>query len=194
MSSHNQAEEYNPKQRIVGGLVLVLLVMLLYIILKAILGISSTGPAYALRAPLPDEVMQKTSSPGIDEPPKNTAKFPIISSFVFLDINGEVLKEGMSASQYVPLNDDQISFEATGEERWFIQVASLKDGEAAQELAKKLANNGYSAIVIKSGHWNAVRLEPRSNRAEVLGELKRLRREASKFGLRSRDPVMKAIK
>lgn len=200
--SRNQGtDDYDLKQRVVGGIVLAILLILLYLILKALLGISSTGADYALRAPLPDEITQPESAeeaaPDAETASGNLgrSKYPIINKFVFLDLQGKVMEEGVGSDTYIPLvESSDVNFEGTGVERWYVQIASLRDINAAQDLAKKLNENQLPAVVVKLGNWHAVRLPPRDDKNEAKQDWRTARNLAGKLGISRKDPVIKSIK
>jgi hypothetical protein len=103
-------ETYDPKQRVVGGIVLFLIMLLIYSLLKLLLGVSSASDAaYALREALPDEVLSgqgMTGSPALTTgaAQQNTKALP--SGFVFLDVDGKPmlgLGQAMEDDRYVPV-------------------------------------------------------------------------------------------
>lgn len=110
---------YDPKQRLVGGVVLILIMLLIYSILKILLGYAPSAPGkYALHDPLPDEVTAEEIrtaanngrnttaaivSPSTAPVPNNpaaqvTSRAPeksnvlLPAGFVFLDINGKPMQ------------------------------------------------------------------------------------------------------
>jgi len=180
-------EPYDPKTRAIGGIVLFLLMMLLYAILKALLGISSTGAAYALRAPLPDEVnaAQINTAPSANE---NAApsKYPVINKFVFLDLDGNPMEDGAGTIELAGMantnsNDDldlaaNATFDGTDGKEWYVQAASFKELSRAQDMSKKLKNNSFESKIIKVGNWYAVRLLPQATKGEAKQQLRALRR------------------
>lgn len=114
-----ETHHYDPKQRIVGGIVLVLIMLLIYYILKLLLGYAPSAPGkYALHDPLPDEVTAEelrtantrtaaaivpstnTTTPTNNPAAQVTSRAaPVEKSnvllpvgFVFLDINGKPMQ------------------------------------------------------------------------------------------------------
>lgn len=132
-----EAHHYDPKQRIVGGIVLVLIMLLIYYILKLLLGYAPSAPGkYALHDPLPDEVTAEelrtantraaaaivpsntTNSPTNNPAAQVTSRAaPVEKSnvllpvgFVFLDINGKPMQHEVN-----PLPDSASSTPAKPE-------------------------------------------------------------------------------
>lgn len=115
-----EAHHYDPKQRLVGGIVLILIMLLIYYILKLLLGYAPSAQGkYALHDPLPDEitaeeirVANNARTTAAIVPPINTTMpannpaaqvtsraAPVEKSnvllpvgFVFLDINGKPMQ------------------------------------------------------------------------------------------------------
>jgi cell division septation protein DedD len=132
-----EAHHYDPKQRLVGGIVLVLIMLLIYSILKVLLGYAPSAGKYALHDPLPDEitaeevrVANNTRTVAAIVPPTNTTipannpaaqvtsrAAPVEKSnvllpvgFVFLDINGKPMQHEVN-----PLPDSASSTPAKPE-------------------------------------------------------------------------------
>jgi|WetSurMetagenome_2_1015567.scaffolds.fasta_scaffold106646_2 cell division septation protein DedD len=182
---HSPSEIYDPKQRAIGAIVLILLMILLYAVLKAILGISG-GTAYALRAPLPDEI--KNSSQPIDSSsdPNSKFKYPLINRFVFLDLNGKPMSSNSETATTTmdDEDDDENSEEETNNTSkkpekgaWYVQVASGKDKERAEKLANELTEKKFPAEVIKSGEWYRIRLKPQDSKEAAEQQLSKLKKE-----------------
>jgi cell division septation protein DedD len=180
---HSPSEIYDPKQRAVGAIVLILLMILLYALLKALLGISG-GTEYALRAPLPDEI--KTNVQPSDSTDINAQfKYPLINRFVFLDLNGKPMSS--SAEAAAETMDDEDDEENTkenntkktekGDKKWYVQVASGKDKDRAEKLANELTEKKLPAEVIKSGEWYRIQLKPQETEEDAKQQLKLLKKE-----------------
>ncbi len=183
--SSPSVEPYDPKTRAIGGIVLFLLMMLLYAVLKALLGISSTGAAYALRAPLPDEVKAAQAAMANAAPAAQAAKskYPIINKFVFLDLNGKPMENGLGTIELAGMTNSSDSssstdttFDGTDGKEWYVQAASFRELSRAREMQKKLKNNGFATKVLKIGDWYAVRLLPLASKGEATQQLRALRR------------------
>ncbi|MDD2816981.1 MAG: SPOR domain-containing protein [Thiotrichaceae bacterium] len=128
-----EAHHYDPKQRLVGGIVLVLIMLLIYSILKILLGYAPSAQGkYALHDPLPDEitaeevrVANNTRTVAAIVPPTNSSTLPANNpaaqvtsraapveksnvllpvGFVFLDINGKPMQHEVN-----PLPDSATS-------------------------------------------------------------------------------------
>lgn len=180
---HSLSEIYDPKQRAVGAIVLILLMILLYALLKALLGISG-GTAYALRAPLPDEI--KTSSQPSDNNDINAKfKYPLINRFVFLDLNGKPMSSSTeTTAETMDDEDDEENSDkdktkkaSKGDKKWYVQVASGKDKERAQKLANELTEKKLPAEVVKSGEWYRIQLKPQETEEAAKQQLKLLKKE-----------------
>ena len=177
-------EVYDPKQRVVGGIVLTLILLLIYLILKTLLGISSTGAAYALRAPLPDEVAREAGRalPG-EEPPAAggpATPYPIATSFAFLDLNGKPMQEGALPTEQI--SDGALGDAAKGK-RWAVQAASFREKDRADRFVQQLRDKGFESSVNKSGDWYAVRLLPQTERRVAEQQLLTLRQKTGKKGM-----------
>ncbi len=176
-------EPYDPKQRIVGGVTLFVLMMLLYVILKALLGISSSGVEYALRAPLPDEVAATAlaSAPGVEtgtaEGGSGKPAYPIINKFVFLDLSGKPMEADAGLENFDSAMPNDPVFDSSSDKKWYAQVASFKEEARASDLLRELSSKGLSAKIVKLGDWYAVRLLPLENKADVQQQLRVLQRE-----------------
>jgi len=182
---HSPSEIYDPKQRAVGAVVLFLLMILLYVLLKALLGISG-GTAYALRAPLPDEI-KSTVQPTTDSNDIATKfKYPLINHFVFLDLNGKPMSSNSETT--AETMDDEDDEETTNknknnktakntDKKWYVQVASGKDKQRAEKLANELTDKKLPAEVIKSGDWYRIQLKPQETEEAAKQQLKQLKKE-----------------
>jgi cell division septation protein DedD len=182
---HSQSETYDPKQRAVGAIVLILLMILLYALLKALLGISG-GTAYALRAPLPDEVKNNAQTADNTTDANSKFKYPLINKFVFLDLNGKPMSSNSETT--AATMDDEDDDENSEEEQttkkpekgsWYVQVASGKDKERAEKLANELTEKKLPAEVIKSGEWYRIQLKPQETKEAAEQQLKQLKKEKS---------------
>jgi cell division protein FtsN len=170
-------ETYDPKQRIVGGIVLFLIVLLIYSILKLVLGISSAagGNEILVGEELvePREVTETSSASSSGEVHTNHSSSgrpinPVIrlpKNFVFLNINGEPLQK--ESWQAVTSNGKEISAKSEGDKNWYVQAASFREEERANHLAQKIKDKNIvpAAIVVKSANgWYTVRLPPQADR------------------------------
>lgn len=162
------SEPYDPKQRLVGGVVLFVLMLIIYGILKLLLGFSSVPEGeYQLSAPMQDEVANIAVT-STNQPPSSannttsrtsqakTHRLPGI--FVFLDLEGNPMqKEVYQSDSYQTLG---------GDEKWYVQAASFKDEERAQRLVKQIKDKNIASevhIVPSSNGWYVVRLPPQSD-------------------------------
>ena len=179
-------ESYDPKQRIVGGIVLFLLVLFIYSVLKLVLGFSSASEGeYILSAPLKDEellsevaqsgnkTLQSAASPTASS--KKSYHNLLPQGFVFLDLNGNP----MQPQEPRTFVDNTDPFTQTGEDQWYVQAASYRTETGAQGLVRKIKakNIADQVHVIKTPNgWYAVRLSPQDEHGEVKQQYRKLRR------------------
>jgi hypothetical protein len=179
---------YDPKQRLVGGIVLAILMLLLYVMLKALLGISSSGAAAALRTPFPSGIEREFAQSGIPaegDTPQSARKevklkYPLIEKFVFLDQNAKPMGKDSVNLGFAsgPDTDSGADTEdsAPGQKGNFIvQVASFKENSRAAKLVETLKSSGMEASIGKSGNWYVVKLDPESDRRIAEQHLRTLR-------------------
>lgn len=168
-------ETYDPKQRLVGGIVLFLIVLFIYSILKLLLGISSAvGGKFEIGEELreePREVTETTTTASPGEPNHSGSSHSINrvlrlpKTFVFLNINGEPLQK--ESWQAVTSNGKEISAKSDEDKNWYVQAASFRDEERANQLAQKIKDKNIvpATVVVKSGNgWYSVRLPPQADR------------------------------
>jgi cell division protein FtsN len=175
-------DTYDPKQRIVGGFVLFLLMLLLYSVLKLVLGISSGGEHIVLPERRPDEVA--TEIAGGDNQPATTAVATntkptkshrsLPQGFVFLDINGNPISEETTQPEETTINNDA-SPDSSSSNGWVVQAASFREEEKAQALLEKLKVKGITATIVKSGAWYVIKLPVQEGREAADRQLKQLR-------------------
>jgi hypothetical protein len=174
---------FDPKERAIGGVVLVILMLLFYLLLKAVLGFSGTGREAALSDPFPDGAQNMGSSPAMTAAKRKAGKevklkYPLLERFVFLDITGKPMgKEGSSAlSAFNADADDASTNEMDGSKNWIVQVASFKKRDRAEKLVEKLRGKDMEATITQSDEWFVVKLEPEKDKAVAQQNLRALRR------------------
>lgn len=195
MTPHNIrrtiTETYDPKQRIVGGIVLVLLMLLIYSILKLVLGFSSASEdKYQLPQIKQDEVSLKAESENsslvdaannIQTSQKYRDRLP--KGFAFLALDGTPMQPQEEEETYqaneetIPLTD--IYTKTYNEGKWYVQVAAFRTKTRAQRLVRQIqANNIASTIHIipTSSGWYLVRLPPEEERSTAQKQSKQLQR------------------
>lgn len=199
-SNNATIESYDPKQRLVGGIVLFLIILLIYSILKLVLGISSaSADKFGLNTPIGEEISAieaaenntiSGSNPPTSPPITTTARRPsrilLPQSFVFLDLSGNPLQK--ETYQSVALNNnsaasninvstpDQYAAVEEGKS-WFVQVASFREEDRAQKLAQQIKDKEIVTnvnIVKSSSGWFMVRLPPEMDRNTVEQQRKQL--------------------
>lgn len=174
---------YDPKQRVVGGVVLFLIMLLVYSTLKIVLGFSGAPKEFKISAPLEIEkiatlegsanvISHNTSS----QDSQTSVRLP--SGFVFLDLDGNP----MQPEEYQEETPSIDPFEIVGEDKWYVQAASFRDKDKAEEFAQRIKNNNIASkvYVTLKGEWYAVRLSPESERRIAKQQVRRLRRLGTK--------------
>ncbi|MDM8546441.1 SPOR domain-containing protein [Candidatus Venteria ishoeyi] len=199
MAKHNtripqpvEEPPYDPKQRITGGMVLFVLMLLIYVIIKSLLGISSTGAEYALREPLPDEMGTiRGMQADLETQP---SPYPIINNFVFLDLQGQPIDEegGNSFGDFSEAMPETTDFDGSDGKEWYVQAASFRDKNKARNLVKKLKTKELPAVVVKTtgkkGIWYVVRLLPQETKSQAKQQLRRLKQQARLKGMIKKIP------
>jgi hypothetical protein len=178
-------EHYDPKQRIVGGIVLFLLMLLIYSLLKLVLGFSYVPEGrFEIGAPLTAEILNSSSGtaqtptlPSTDGTMASAPKhYPLPSGFVFLDLQGNPMEK--EVYQTTKSAESTEIYTASGEERWYVQAASFRDEDLAQRLVQKIKDNHIADdahIIQSSNGWYAVRLPPQSEQQMVRQQYQQLR-------------------
>ncbi len=183
-------DPYDPKQRIVGGIVLFLLILLLYMILKIMLSLFAVRESnYTLHEPLPDEILveQMEINRSTNTHPTTQTNKRVPAGFVFLDLSGNPMQTSNGDVQ----TDIAETFPTTSTgENWVVQIASFKENNRAQDLVQQLKNKGMDAQITKIGNWYAVRLLPQNERSKAESQ----GRQVSNLGLPGiRHPLIKKI-
>lgn len=182
-------DTYDPKQRVVGGFVLFLLMLLLYSILKLVLGISSAGEHIVLPERRPDEIAaeaefannqgQRPATATTATATNNTQataaqpRRSLPQGFVFLDINGNPINEERTSPEETTATNNPPNEGDTGS--WVIQVASFREEERAEALVEKLKTKAMTPVIVKSGAWYVIKLPVQGGRDAADQQLKQLR-------------------
>ncbi len=193
-------EIYEPKQRITGGIVLFLIMLLIYSILKIVLGFSSAPENFRIAAPLDIERINIIEAPLTPIPSSNTTATPkqtpkqtpttiipsqppqvqyrLPSKFVFLDLNTNPMQQEFYQEEEKPVEPKQ-----EGEKKWYVQAATFKTEEQAENLVQQIKDENIASeaeIVLSTNKngtkWYIVRLPPQSDRGEAREQNKQLRR------------------
>jgi cell division protein FtsN len=182
-------DTYDPKQRVVGGFVLFLLMLLLYSILKLVLGISSAGEHIVLPERRPDEIAAEAefannqgqqpatattaTATHNTRPTATQSRRSLPQGFVFLDINGNPINEERTLpEETVATNNSSNEGDTSG---WVVQVASFREEERAEALVEKLKTKGMVPTIVKSGAWYVIKLPVQEGRDAADQQLKQLR-------------------
>ncbi|RKZ37462.1 MAG: hypothetical protein DRQ49_12550 [Gammaproteobacteria bacterium] len=177
-------ESYEPKQRIVGGVVLFLIMLLIYSSLKLVLGFSSAPTKFEIDAPLDIErivTVEEQGSPISIAPMTSTTPVQLSQNqyqrlpggFVFLDLNGKPMEP--EVYQEPPQGNP---FD-TNEEKWYVQAASFRDQEKAQIFVQKIKDKNIASqayIIPSKNGWYGIRLPPQSDRDSARQQNQQLRR------------------
>ncbi|NJO14930.1 MAG: SPOR domain-containing protein [Thioploca sp.] len=138
-------EHYDPKQRIVGGIVLFLLMLLIYSLLKLVLGFSYVPEGrFEIGAPLTAEIL--SSANGLNKTQTLAAtdssiaspqiNYPLPSKFVFLDLKGNPMQKEVYQAT-TSAESAEIYTANSGEGKWYVQAASFREEALAQNLVQK---------------------------------------------------------
>ena len=186
-------DSYDPKQRLVGGVVLFLIMMLIYSLLKLVLGFSPTPKGkFGLGAPLGDEITNLSTMENGEghsnnhiRPSLRPSVILLPQSFVFLDIQGKPMQK--ESYQTINSSESEAKVEGKG---WYVQVASFRDESQAQSLAEKIKEKQISPKVdiLKSGSWYKVILPSQIDRNIAEQQRKQLR-----SGLRINNAIIKKV-
>jgi len=184
-------ESYDPKQRFVGGVMLVLIMLFIYSTLKIVLGFSS-APDFEIGEALQSETLQSEASvEGSDEgtlhnvtnvqsPQNRNVSHRIPTGFVFLSLSGKPMQPDKVAgldNNSIPPNDLYTKTYSDG--KWYVQAASFKSKSDALDLAQKIQDKNIASkayIVLRNG-WYAVRLSPQEERGLAKQQDRQLRRK-----------------
>jgi len=180
-------EAYDPRQRIVGGIVLFLIVLLVYLILKLFINFVAVSDNTTLQEILQARratVMQTSTATdaGATEASDATASAQAITpnralpvGFVFLDLNGEPVDREQrqpSVTQVGSASDNFADVSSSGE--WYVQVASFREESRAQRLVEQIRDKGVSptafitATEIQGREWYVVQLPPQATRQAAM--------------------------
>ncbi|HDN27156.1 MAG TPA: SPOR domain-containing protein [Thioploca sp.] len=166
-------DSYDPKQRIVGGVVLFLLMLFIYSVLKLVLGFS-VPEKFEIDSALNFENFNRDGGSLIDAA-QTSQLVPrqLPEGFVFLDLKGNPMQPEPPSVDFNLGNDP---FAPDGEDKWYVQAASFKTEERAQRLVQKIKTKHIAkeVHVIPSGSWYAVRLPPQSDRNRVQQQYRQL--------------------
>ncbi len=172
MRTRYSPDQYAPKQRITGGIVLFLIMMLLYYLLKALLGISSTGADVARIAPLPDEMPAGTVTTPVDAPQSTLPGYVTINHFVFLGLDGKPLHGNTDSPELVEDLAENSAATPNQGGKWYVQVASFRERDRAELMAKKIKKDAkldsmIVEVLVRDRTWYAVRLLPAPTRKDA---------------------------
>jgi cell division septation protein DedD len=184
MMRRANADTYDPKQRIVGGITLFIIMLLIYSSLKLVLGFASVPKGYVLEPAKQDEELDSitvvsttsTANKKTNQVRANVTNKRLPASFVFLDLDGNA----MQPENYQNVFDSPSDlYAANGDEtKWYIQAAAFRSEERAQSFAQQIQDKNIApeVYVIPTGKWFLVRLAPEADRNIVKQQSSNLRR------------------
>jgi hypothetical protein len=162
-------DHYDPKQRLVGGVVLCLIILLIYFIFKMLIGLSVSAAhdgRYKLASAREDEVIKATTSSettrrvvgndGVSTvtlPAKPLRPLPL--SFTFLDLDGNPMGKELLAIEDDTANNAKNTAETAG---WVVEVASYRTEKPSKKLIEKLKTKGFEATSTKIGNHFSIHL------------------------------------
>jgi cell division septation protein DedD len=164
-------DHYDPKQRLVGGIVLCLIILLIYFILKILIGLSAVHDGrYKLASAKEDEVLKSTAAAmeptthrvvgndgvnTITTLPKPLRPLPL--NFTFLDLDGNPMnKEALAIEEEQVANAKTKATDAG----WVVQAGIFKTEGSAKQRVDKLKEKGFESVISKVGNRFVVNLIP----------------------------------
>ncbi len=177
------ADTYDPKQRIVGGITLFLIMLLIYSTLKLVLGLASVPKGYVLEPAKQDEELDSitlastsTTNNKIHQVRTSVTHKRLPASFVFLDLDGNAMQP--ENYQNVFNSPSDLYTANGGETKWYIQAAAFRSEERAQSFAQQIQDKNIApeVYIIPIGKWFVVRLAPEIDRNIVKQQARELRR------------------
>jgi cell division protein FtsN len=166
-------DHYDPKQRLVGGIVLCLIILLIYFILKILIGLSAVHDGrYRLASAKEDEVLKSTAAAveqstthrvvgndgvnTITTLPKPLRPLPL--NFTFLDLDGNPMSKEVLA-----IEEEQAASaktQAITDVGWIVQAGVFKTEGSAKRRVDKLKEKGFESAISKVGNRFVVNLMP----------------------------------
>jgi len=187
-------EPYDPKQRIVGAVVLFLIILIIYGGLKLLLGMDNG------KFVIPSKPETENSTEN-----KQTGDYNLPQKFVFLGLNGKPLQDVVyeeesqeESQEEIEVKEEKTSLIAVtkspeyepeyepvlenctinlAKKQWYVQVASFKLEKHAQDLVQKIKKVKLvpeGCMIFSSNGWYAVHLPPETEYSIVQSQLKRL--------------------
>jgi len=179
-------DSYDPKQRFVGGVMLVLIMLFIYSTLKIVLGFSS-APNFEIGEALQSESTVEGSDEGtlynvtnVQSPQTSKVYHRLPTGFVFLSLSGKAMQPDNVAElddESIPAND--LYTKTYNDGKWYVQAASFKSKSDAENLAEKIQtkNIASKAYIVRRNGWYAVRLPPQEERGLAKQQDRQLRRK-----------------
>jgi cell division septation protein DedD len=185
MMRRANADTYDPKQRIVGGITLFIIMLLIYSSLKLVLGFASVPKGYVLEPAKQDEELDSitvasastsTANKKTNQVRASVTNKRLPASFVFLDLDGNA----MQPENYQNIFNSPSDLYAAngGETKWYIQAAAFRSEERAQSFAQQIQDKNIApeVYIIPMGKWFLVRLAPETDRNIVKQQSRQFRR------------------
>ncbi|WP_069469832.1 SPOR domain-containing protein [Candidatus Marithrix sp. Canyon 246] len=184
MMRRANADTYDPKQRLVGGITLFIIMLLIYSSLKLVLGFASVPKGYVLEPAKQDEELDSitvatstsTATKKINQVRASVTNKRLPASFVFLDLDGNAMQP--ENFQNVFNSPSELYADNDGETKWYIQAAAFRSEERAQSFAQQIQDKNIApeVYIIPMGKWFLVRLAPETDRNIVKQQSRELRR------------------
>jgi len=178
------ADTYDPKQRIVGGITLFIIMLLIYSSLKLVLGFASVPKGYVLEPAKQDEELDSitvatstsTANKKTNQVRASVTNKRLPASFVFLDLDGNAMQP--ENFQNIFNSPSELYADTGGETKWYIQAAAFKSEERAQSFAQQIQDKNIApeVYIIPTSKWFLVRLAPETDRNIVKQQSRELRR------------------
>lgn len=184
MMRRANADTYDPKQRLVGGITLFIIMLLIYSSLKLVLGFASVPKGYVLEPAKQDEELDSiklASTTSAANKKTNQVRASVTNkrlpaNFVFLDLDGNAMQP--ENYQNVFNSPSDLYAENGGETKWYIQAAAFRSEERAQSFAQQIQDKNIApeVYIIPTGKWFLVRLAPENDRNIVKQQSRNLRK------------------
>ncbi len=187
----SNTDSYDPKQRFVGGVMLVLIMLFIYSTLKIVLGFSS-APEFEIGKALQSEALQSEATvEGSDEgtlhnvtnvqsPQNKNVSQRLPTGFIFLSLSGKPMQpDKVAGLEDETIPPDDLYTKTYSDGKWYVQAASFRSKSDAENLAQKIRDEDIASkayIVLRNG-WYAVRLSPQEERGLAKQQDRQLRRK-----------------
>ncbi|EDN68584.1 hypothetical protein BGP_3597 [Beggiatoa sp. PS] len=128
---------------------------------------NSLASVAANNTPTPTPTLSSSSNTSAQG---TTESYRLPGKFIFLNLNGKPMRPNLDEMiVHKPKTtttsnvDPKVLFDKpSGENRWYVQVASLRTEEQAQRIIQKIKNKNVAnqAYIIRKGSWYVIQLHP----------------------------------